>query len=41
MIATLEQNMLLTKAEMTLNEVVNMDKLRIIRDNFEVLYSAG
>jgi len=41
MIATLEKNMLLTKDEMTLNEVVNMDKLRLIRDNFEVLYSAG
>ena len=41
MIATLEQNLLLTKAEMTLDEVVNMDKLRIIRDNFEALYTAG
>lgn len=41
MIAILEQNLLLTKAEMTLDEVVDMEKLRTIRDNFEVLYSAG
>ena len=41
MIATLEQNLLLTKAEMTLDEEVNMEKLRTIRDNFEVLYSAN
>jgi len=41
MIATLEQQNLLTKAEMTLEEGVNMDKLRIIRDNFAVLYSAN
>lgn len=32
---------ILTKEEMTLDEPVNMDKLRIIRDNLEVLYHSG
>jgi len=36
-----KESFLLTKDEMTLVEPINMDNLRIIRDNFDILYNQG